>query len=80
LRRPKAEIDLEHPIEEIADLGTNRRDALRGQLRRIMLHCLKLEYSPAREPPGWRDSVIGARLEIEDSSRAACAVICSAIC
>jgi hypothetical protein len=65
--RPNVELDLEHLIEEVADLGTNRRDALRSQLRRIMLHCLKLQHSPARDPrPGWRDSIIEGRLEIED--------------
>jgi hypothetical protein len=67
LTRPNLELDLEHLIEEVTDLGTNRRDALRSQLRRIMQHCLKLEHSPAREPrPGWRDSIIDGRLEIED--------------
>jgi hypothetical protein len=66
--RPNVDIDLEHLIEEVAGLGTNRRDAVRSHLRRIMQHCLKLEHSPARDPrPGWRDSVIDARLEIEDT-------------
>jgi hypothetical protein len=67
LTRPNVEIDLEHLIEEVADLGTNRRDAVRSQLRRILQHCLKLEHSPAGDPrPGWHDSVIEARLELED--------------
>jgi Domain of unknown function DUF29 len=67
LTRANVEIDLEHLIEEVADLGTNRRDAVRSQLRRILQHCLKLEHSPARDPrPGWRDSIIDGRLEIED--------------
>jgi hypothetical protein len=67
LTRPNVELDLEHLIEEVADLGTNRRDAARSQLRRILQHCLKLEHSPARDPrPGWRDSIIEGRLELED--------------
>ncbi len=67
LTRPNVELDLEHLIEEVADLGANRRDALRSQLRRIILHCLKLQHSPAQGPrPGWRDLVIDARLELED--------------
>ena len=67
LTRPNVELDLDHLVEEVADLGTNRRDALRSQLRRIIQHCLKLEHSPAQGPrPGWRDAIIDGRLEIED--------------
>jgi hypothetical protein len=65
--RPNVALDLGHLIEEVADLGTNQRDAVRSQLRRIIQHCLKLQHSPARDPrPGWYDTVIDARLAIED--------------
>jgi hypothetical protein len=60
-------LDLEHLAEEVESLGSERRDAVRSQLRRIIEHCLKLEHSPAREPRrGWRDSIIDARHAIED--------------
>ena len=41
--RPNVELDFGHLIEEAADLGVSQRDALRSQVRRIIVHCLKLE-------------------------------------
>ena len=48
LRRLSAErwdglLDLEHLVEEVEDLGDERRNAVRSQLRRLIEHCLKLE-------------------------------------
>ena len=60
-------LDLEHLIKEVADLGKSERFAVRGQLRRIIEHCLKLAWSPVREPcPGWHETVIDARTILED--------------
>jgi hypothetical protein len=65
--RPNVDLDFPHLIEEVEDLGTSQRDAVRSQVRRIIEHCLKLEYSGARYPrAGWRDSVIDARAELGD--------------
>lgn len=65
--RPNVDLDFPHLIEEVEDLGTSQRDAVRSQLRRIIEHCLKLEYSRARYPrTGWRDSIIDARAELDD--------------
>lgn len=65
--RPNLDLDFPHLIEEMEDLGTSQRDAVRGQLRRILEHCLKLEYSRARYPrAGWRDTMIDARSILQD--------------
>jgi hypothetical protein len=65
--RPNVGLDLPHLIEEVEDLGTSQRDAVRSQVRRIIEHCLKLEYSRARYPrTGWRDSIIDARAGLDD--------------
>ena len=65
--RPNVELDFPHLIEEVEDLGTSQRDAVRSQLRRIIEHCLKLEYSDALEPRGgWYDSIMDARAELDD--------------
>ena len=65
--RPNVDLDFPHLIEEVEDLGTSQRDAVRSQLRRIIEHCLKLEWSRARYPRGgWRGSVIDARAELDD--------------
>ena len=65
--RPNVDLDLPHLIEEVKDLGTSQRDAVRSQVRRIIEHCLKLEFSSTSDPRGgWYDSIIDARGEIED--------------
>jgi hypothetical protein len=59
--------DREHVAEEIEDLGRSHRDAVRSQVRRILLHGLKLAHSPARDPRSdWMDSIDDARAEIDD--------------
>lgn len=65
--RPNDELDLEHLIEEVEDLGASRRKAVRSQIRRILEHLLKLKYSTATDPRvGWRESIIDARAELRD--------------
>ena len=64
-------LDLEHLAEEIEDVGSERRDAVRRRLRRVIDHLLKLEHSCARDPRGgWRDSILDARAEIPDKMTA----------
>jgi Domain of unknown function DUF29 len=59
--------DRENVAEEIEDLGRNTREAVRSQVRRILVHLLKLAYSPAGDPRrGWRGSIIDARTELAD--------------
>ncbi|MGH7038107.1 MAG: DUF29 domain-containing protein [Stellaceae bacterium] len=61
------ELDWENLAEEIDSLGTSQRSALRSQIRRIIRHLIKLEYSLAQDPRrGWRESVNDAREEIRD--------------
>jgi Domain of unknown function DUF29 len=65
--RPNVDLDFPHLIEEVEDLGTSQRDAVRSQLRRIIEHCLKLEYSRALDPRGGSyDSIIDARTILAD--------------
>jgi hypothetical protein len=65
--RPNVGIDFPHLIEEVEDLARAERNAVRSQLRRIIEHALKLEYSRADAPrAGWYDSIADARAEIED--------------
>jgi hypothetical protein len=67
LRTRDNRFDREHLAEEVQDLGNSYRDAVRSQVRRILLHFLKLAHSPARDPRrDWMDSIIDARAEIED--------------
>jgi hypothetical protein len=67
LRTRDNRFDRDHLAEEIEDLGKSERDAVRSQVRRIILHFLKLTYSPARDPRAeWMDSIDDARAEIDD--------------
>jgi hypothetical protein len=62
-----AEADLEHLAEEIEDMGKAQRNALRSHLRQLLVHLLKLDYSPAGDPRrGWFEEVQNARAEIAD--------------
>jgi hypothetical protein len=64
--RSNALLDIEHIAAEIADLGTERRDALRSWTARILEHLLLLEHSPAAQPRrGWIDEIVNFRSEIE---------------
>jgi hypothetical protein len=60
-------LDWENLAEEIESLGTSQKLALHSQMRRVVHHLLKLEFSPATEPRrGWMELIDDARSEIED--------------
>ena len=61
------DVDLEHLVEEVEDMGGEQKRAVRSHLRHLITHLLKLHCSPAEDPRrGWRDEVRNARGEIED--------------
>ncbi len=67
LRTRDNRFDREHLAEEVEDLGNSYRDAACSQVRRVLLHLLKLAYSPARDPRSdWMDAIDDARAEIDD--------------
>jgi Domain of unknown function DUF29 len=49
--RRYSELDLDHLIEEVDDLGDALKRSVRNRMRTIMEHLLKLQHSPAPEPP-----------------------------
>jgi hypothetical protein len=65
--RVNSPLDLENLAEEVESLGRSELNTVRSQVRRIVEHLLKLEYSPAQEPRAdWRHSLNQARDEVED--------------
>jgi hypothetical protein len=63
-----AELDLEHLIEEIEDVGGALRRSVRNRIRSILEHLLKLQHSPATEPrAGWRATVRAQRVKLRDA-------------
>jgi hypothetical protein len=61
------DLDLEHVIEEIEDLGASLVRSARSRVRTIIEHLLKLQYSPAIDPrPGWYDTILAQRDDLLD--------------
>ena len=59
-------LDWENLAEEIEDLGKSQRRELSSEMRRIVLHLVKLQLSPSVDPrPKWRASIRDARAKIE---------------
>jgi hypothetical protein len=59
-----SELDVEHLLEEIEDLGKRERRALSSQLTRLLVHLLKWQFQPERRSDSWLDSIADARLQI----------------
>lgn len=59
-------IDWENVAEEIDSLARSDKRELMSQIRRVIEHLLKLEYSRATDPRiGWIESIDDARNEID---------------
>ena len=65
--RVNSTLDLENLAEEVESLGRSDLNTVRSQVRPIIEHLLKLEFSPSTAPRAdWRYSVAQARDEVED--------------
>ena len=66
LRRGRFDqLDLDHLIQEVEDLGGALERSVRSRARTIIEHFLKLEHSPAQDPRlGWRDTIRMQRSEL----------------
>ena len=68
------DLDLEHLIEEVEELGDTKLSAVLNNARVVMEYLLKLQHSPATDPRnGWRAKVLEhrSRLEVELTLRLA---------
>ena len=64
--RPNLPLDLAHLIEEVDGLADTKLSAVKSQVARIMVHYLKLEFSPAAPPRRkWEVSIIDAQNAID---------------
>ena len=58
-------LDWENLAEEIESLGRSDRRELRNRVRNIMVHLIKLQFSPAVSPRrGWIESVLNERVAL----------------
>lgn len=51
------ELDIEHLIEEVEDLGKCDRRALCSNLEVVLLHLLKWQFQPEQRSTSWRGSI-----------------------
>ena len=67
IERSNTRLDFDNLAEEVESLGRSDLRRVKSQLRRIMEHLLKLQYSPASHPrDGWRETILEARQDIDD--------------
>lgn len=59
-----AELDLEHLIEEIEDLGRSEYRALGSRLEVLLMHLLKVKYQPEMHTKSWDLTIKEQRLRI----------------
>ncbi len=59
------EIDIEHLVEELEDVGKSERRALESHIRNLLLHLLKWQYQPHLRGSSWRQSIRNARIAVE---------------
>ncbi len=66
-RRRFSELDLEHVVEEIEDVGGSLYREVRSRVRTIIEHLLKLEHSAATEPrAGWERTLRTQRADLAE--------------
>ena len=59
-------LDKDGLLEELEDMGNERKEALQSLIRNILAHLLKLEYSSATDPrAGWVEEITGFRAQAE---------------
>ena len=56
-QRKFTQMDIKNLIEEIEDMGNNRKDALESNLMRVFQHLLKWKYQPQKRSNSWRASI-----------------------
>ncbi|NCJ06179.1 DUF29 family protein [Synechococcales cyanobacterium C] len=59
-------VDIVHLAEEIEDLGKRQRQALKSNLRVLMMHLLKWDYQPEKRSGSWRATIREHRRRILD--------------
>lgn len=62
-----SELDIENLIEEVESLGRSEKNALRSNLRVLLMHLLKWQYQPSKRSGSWRGSIIEHRIRIQDA-------------
>jgi hypothetical protein len=60
------EVDIEHLIEEIEDMGKSEKRSINSHLHILLLHLLKWEFQAKFRGGSWRGSIRNSRITIRD--------------
>ena len=60
------DLDVEHLIEELDDMGKSEQHAIVSHMRILMMHLLKWQFQANLRSSSWRYSIVNARIEIAD--------------
>ena len=63
------QIDLDHIVEEIEDMGRSERRALESRLETLLMHLLKWVYQPAYRGRSWRLTITEQRKRLHKHLR-----------
>ena len=59
------DVDLDNLIEEIEDIGKDKRRELQSRLRVLLMHLLKYQYQPERRSSSWISTILEQFDQIE---------------
>lgn len=63
------ELDLEHLIDEIEDMGRNQKHALESNLTILLMHLLKWQYQSAKRTHSWKFTIREHRQRLQKAFR-----------
>lgn len=61
------EIDLENLLEELESMGRSDKNALKSNLKILLMHLLKYKYQPEKRTNSWRYTIIEHRQRLRDT-------------
>ncbi|CAC5342216.1 MULTISPECIES: DUF29 domain-containing protein [Planktothrix] len=61
------ELDCQNLIEELDSMGKNDKNALKSNLRILLMHLLKYRFQPEKRSNSWQYTIIEHRQRIEDA-------------
>jgi len=62
-----SEIDLENLLEELESMGRSDKNALKSNLRVLLMHLLKYKYQPEKRTNSWVYTIREHRKRIRDT-------------
>jgi hypothetical protein len=60
-------LDIENLVEEIEGMGKSQKNALKSNLRVVLMHLLKYKYQPEKRSNSWLYSIFEHRTRLQDT-------------